>query len=229
MCDDDVATYDANSNDCKCKLTGLIDDKTCKCIENAMPVGSECKCNVGYDINNGKCERIFTAPLTVGTTPLDTTLIPSKVYNPPPPEEEEEEVVEEIATISISSDAFFDSNQSTITDANKENLIASIWDKIAEKYPNTTSSLFSDICLTFTGHADWTGNTTLNDKLSKERAQAVARVLIGASDGQLPESGYKIISKGESECTPTNQYNTPEKRAKCRRVDISIKSGACDA
>ncbi len=228
-CDDDVATYDANSNDCKCKLTGLIDDKTCKCIENARPVASECKCRLGYQLQNGKCEKTSITPLTVDTTPLDTTLIKSKVYNPPPPEEEEEEAVEEIATISISSDAFFDSNQSTITDPNKEKLIASIWEKIAEQYPNATSSLFSDICLTFTGHADWTGKTDFNNKLSKERAQTVARVLIGTSNGKLPESGYRIISKGESECTPTDKYSTPAERAKCRRVDISIKSGKCDA
>ena len=88
-------------------------------------------------------------------------------------------------------------------------------DKVAEfmkKHPEVTAIL--------EGHTDSIGSAAYNLKLSKMRAEAVAKALIarGISPDRLT-----VIGKGEAD--PIASNDTPEGRAKNRRVEVILKPG----
>lgn len=85
--------------------------------------------------------------------------------------------------------------------------------KLAEslqKYPDTTVDVI--------GHTDNTGPASYNQRLSTERARAVADILINAG---VDPSRIRAIGRGEYEPIATNL--TPEGRARNRRVEIIIR------
>jgi len=73
---------------------------------------------------------------------------------------------------------------------------------------------FPEIKVVIEGHTDNLGSTIYNLKLSQKRADAVRSILINKF-GILPE---RIIAKGYGETRPIASNNTPEGRAKNRRV-----------
>lgn len=183
---------------CNCKLTGAFNANTCECNDNSTQNGDKCECNNGYTPDNEN----------------PTTCIPQA----------QQDLIT-IETINI-PDTFFETGKATITNANKEQLIAKIWDTIFTQYPEATSGILNDTCILITGYADRTGNHTKNQTLSEQRAETVAKILLANSDGQLPESGYRTQGNGDTSCTKDKYPNT--ELHKCRRVDITIKHGACD-
>lgn len=68
------------------------------------------------------------------------------------------------------------------------------------------------------GHTDNTGNLTLNQSLSLQRAAAVRNWM--RDTGGMPESCFAVQGYGESR--PVAPNNTPEGRAQNRRVEISL-------
>jgi len=69
--------------------------------------------------------------------------------------------------------------------------------------------------LLVSGHTDATGTTELNKRLSKQRAEAMAQ--------QLVELGFEIArikTEGLADAYPIASNQTPEGRAKNRRVEI---------
>jgi outer membrane protein OmpA-like peptidoglycan-associated protein len=71
--------------------------------------------------------------------------------------------------------------------------------------------------LLVSGHTDNVGNATANIKLSKSRADAVKKYLVGA--GVVPD---KIITEGFGSKKPIASNNTEEGRQKNRRVEMKV-------
>lgn len=67
------------------------------------------------------------------------------------------------------------------------------------------------------GHTDSTGSSEFNKKLSKQRAEAVAKYLKSVDNEKI-----NITTKGFGDSKPLSVNNTKEGRAKNRRVDIVI-------
>lgn len=67
------------------------------------------------------------------------------------------------------------------------------------------------------GHTDSTGPSKLNKKLSKDRADAVAKYLKSIDNQKL-----QITTEGYGESMPLSSNNTAEGRAQNRRVDIVV-------
>ena len=75
--------------------------------------------------------------------------------------------------------------------------------------------------VTINGHTDSTGSRAINEKLSKERAQAVANYLIGKG---VPSA--RMTTNGLAYDCPIASNDTPEGRAQNRRVEIYITANA---
>ncbi|OAD21080.1 protein containing Outer membrane protein, OmpA/MotB [Candidatus Thiomargarita nelsonii] len=72
----------------------------------------------------------------------------------------------------------------------------------------------------FTGHADSSPQDNFKQKLSLERAVAVADYLVS----QCPALTHdKLVIRGEADRKPVADNNTEVGRAKNRRVEIQIK------
>lgn len=104
----------------------------------------------------------------------------------------------------------FATGKSTLSQSAKTNLAA-----FAKKL--TTGEDVSAADITVEGHTDSTGSTAVNEKLSKERAQAVAEYL--KSQG-VPSS--KITTRGLASEYPVADNGTAAGRAKNRRVEVYI-------
>lgn len=72
--------------------------------------------------------------------------------------------------------------------------------------------------LLIVGHTDNVGNDAYNLELSKRRATAVKKYLVGKS---IPESSISTDGKGET--MPIDTNDTPEGRSKNRRVEFTIR------
>ena len=70
------------------------------------------------------------------------------------------------------------------------------------------------------GHTDSQGSDEVNQKLSGNRATAVAEYLMANMGVQTP-----INSQGFGESRPVASNDTPEGRAKNRRIDVVITPG----
>jgi outer membrane protein OmpA-like peptidoglycan-associated protein len=71
------------------------------------------------------------------------------------------------------------------------------------------------------GHTDSSGSDTLNNNLSKERADSVKDFLV---DRGVPASRIETVGRGERE--PIASNDTPEGQARNRRVEIFLKDPA---
>jgi outer membrane protein OmpA-like peptidoglycan-associated protein len=76
---------------------------------------------------------------------------------------------------------------------------------------------YGDTMVQVVGHTDNVGDAGFNQRLSEQRAQSVASVLIGS--GVAP-SRIQIVGRGENSPIASNQ--TPEGRQQNRRVEIII-------
>ena len=65
------------------------------------------------------------------------------------------------------------------------------------------------------GHADWTGTDAYNLRLSRARAEAVKRFLVGQGI-----EANRIFTEGKGERSPIADNRTREGRAKNRRVEV---------
>jgi OOP family OmpA-OmpF porin len=101
----------------------------------------------------------------------------------------------------------FELDSAIIRDVSKEILDRAV--KVLEEYP--------DIRIEIVGHTDDEGTTEYNEKLSRERAEAVEKYLVdkGIDDARLETRGA-----GESE--PLTSNATEEGKAKNRRTEFKI-------
>jgi outer membrane protein OmpA-like peptidoglycan-associated protein len=81
-------------------------------------------------------------------------------------------------------------------------------------------SLFPNINLRIEGHTDSTGTDAINDKLSKDRADAVMAFLQGQG-----VAAARMTDEGYGSRTPIADNATSEGRAKNRRVEIILAPG----
>jgi outer membrane protein OmpA-like peptidoglycan-associated protein len=109
--------------------------------------------------------------------------------------------------VTMPQDILFATGSATLTPT----LIGDLQDvaRSLNTYPNTTVQVV--------GHTDNTGDAAYNQRLSEQRAQSVASVLI--SSGVAP-SRVQIVGRGENNPIASNQ--TPEGRQQNRRVEIII-------
>lgn len=101
----------------------------------------------------------------------------------------------------------FDLNKSTLTAKAKQNLDKLI--PVFNEYPDTNIQIF--------GYTDSSGSDEYNLKLSKERAASVVSYLGGKG---LKSSRFTTDGKGEAD--PIASNDTPDGRAKNRRVEFAI-------
>lgn len=109
--------------------------------------------------------------------------------------------------VSLGSDVLFESGQATLQPGARAKL-RELADVMA-RYPQTT--------VTIVGHTDSRGSAELNDRLSRERAQAVADEL--TAYGVAPD---RIVTRGAGASQPIASNATPEGRQQNRRVDITV-------
>jgi len=109
--------------------------------------------------------------------------------------------------VTMPQDILFATGSATLTPT----LIGDLQDvaRSLNSYPNTTVQVV--------GHTDNTGDAAYNQRLSEQRAQSVASVLI--SSGVAP-ARVQIVGRGENNPIASNQ--TAEGRAQNRRVEIII-------
>jgi len=88
----------------------------------------------------------------------------------------------------------------------------SVLDRVAD-----TLREYDQTMIEVAGHTDSIGSDAYNDKLSRERAQAVANYLTGRGI-----SGQRLIITGAGERYPIASNDTEEGRAKNRRVEFKI-------
>ena len=109
--------------------------------------------------------------------------------------------------VTMPQDILFATGSATLTPT----LIGDLQDvaRSLNSYPNTTVQVV--------GHTDNVGDAAYNQRLSEQRAQSVASVLI--SSGVAP-ARVQIVGRGENNPIASNQ--TAEGRAQNRRVEIII-------
>lgn len=107
----------------------------------------------------------------------------------------------------LKSDILFDVSRTDLKPAARTNLAQMA--AIMKKYPENV--------LTVKGYTDNTGSASLNKDLSARRAQAVKYEL---TNGGIPENTVSIVGMGPE--NPVAENDTPENRAKNRRVEIEI-------
>lgn len=110
--------------------------------------------------------------------------------------------------IGVASDASFAVDSSTLSGGAQ-----STFNKIA-----TTLKDYDKTAIHVVGHTDSSGSDEYNQKLSQQRAQAVAQFLTGRGvDSQ------RVLTWGRGESEPIAPNDTEAGRAENRRVDIVIK------
>jgi outer membrane protein OmpA-like peptidoglycan-associated protein len=109
--------------------------------------------------------------------------------------------------ITFGSDILFDVGRADLKEATKRQLTD--FAQTLNKYPDTN--------ILIEGHADATGSDDLNQRLSKQRADAVADYLTS-----LGVKGNRIDEKGYGETQPIADNGTEAGRSKNRRVDIAV-------
>lgn len=109
--------------------------------------------------------------------------------------------------VTFDNGILFATNKSELNSAAREAL-----QKFATSLKNSP-----DTDITIYGHTDNTGSRAVNEKLSKERAEAVANFLVGNG-----VSRTRITTEGLAYDQPVADNSTAEGRAKNRRVEVYI-------
>ncbi len=113
--------------------------------------------------------------------------------------------------ITLSADAFFETNKSIIKPAGK----AKLDDVVAKLAGSKVDSIIA------VGHTDSVGGDASNQKLSERRAQAVKAYLVSKGI-----NAASITASGKGEKNPVATNKTVAGRAQNRRVDVSINGVA---
>ncbi|WP_047609068.1 OmpA family protein [Rahnella aquatilis] len=134
---------------------------------------------------------------------------------PPPPAPVINNIIQGPKTLRLDSMSLFDSGKSALKAGSTKMLINSLVGIKAKP----------GWLIVVAGHTDNTGNPGLNQRLSRERAEAVRDWM--RDTGDVPESCFAVQGYGESRPVATN--DTPEGRALNRRVEISLvpQADAC--
>ena len=111
------------------------------------------------------------------------------------------------AKVTLSSDALFDFDQSTLKADGQKHL-----DDLLSKIKGQSYEVVVAV-----GHTDSVGSEAYNQKLSLARAESVKTYMV--SQG-LPAAKVRVEGKGES--SPITPNDTEEGRAKNRRVEITV-------
>lgn len=111
--------------------------------------------------------------------------------------------------LDLSADILFDSGSSTLKPDAQPTI-----DKVAR-----LTRLIRRDRIRITGHTDNVGGGPANQRLSVDRAQAVADALKAAN----AEVSGRIVVRGEGERQPVADNSTPEGRARNRRVEIEFE------
>ncbi len=110
-------------------------------------------------------------------------------------------------TFDENSGVYFATNQSNINNESEKSLNKLV--EIFKEYPKTN--------IVVEGHTDSTGSETYNMELSKKRSMSVTDFLI-----KNGIDSNRLITKWFGEEQPKHTNETPEGRAKNRRVEIAI-------
>lgn len=113
--------------------------------------------------------------------------------------------------VTFDNGILFATNKSELSPAARESLT-----KFATSLKNSP-----DTDITIYGHTDNTGSRAVNEKLSKERAEAVANFLVGQGI-----SRSRITTEGLAFDQPVADNSTPAGRAQNRRVEVYITANA---
>ncbi len=116
----------------------------------------------------------------------------------------------EAIKLTFDSGIFFDTNSSTLSESSKEAL-----KEFTEKLKDVP-----DTDLTVFGHTDNTGTAAVNERISKQRADAVSTFL--QANGV---DASRITAEGKSFTMPVADNSTAEGRAQNRRVELFITAG----
>ena len=219
-----------------CELDGdVVDRSECKCVTNATESQNTCECKDGYKPVNGQC--ILDCELS-GLTKTDTCACVDHAtendqnqcvcddgYNDTPtPGQCTKITAQAPKTIKLPTDKTFASGSADFNDDANE-IITEITKKMGGD-PDKDNT-----CIKIVGHSDRVqlGKITQqkftdNEGLSLARANSVKEIF---TNNGWPTNSITIEGKGDTECTKEKypKNNAPA----CRRVEITIESGACTA
>lgn len=134
---------------------------------------------------------------------------------PPPPPPVIKKIIQGPTTLRLDSLSLFDSGKSALKAGSTKVLVNALVGIKAKP----------SWLIVVSGHTDNTGNPTLNQRLSRERAASLRDWM--RDTGDVPESCFAVQGYGESRPVATN--DTPEGRALNRRVEIRLvpQADAC--
>lgn len=127
--------------------------------------------------------------------------------NRPPEEQVKVERVGEGIQITMGSGILFDFNKATLRPEARRNLAV-----MAETFKK-----YADTDLLITGHTDNIGSDEVNNRLSRQRAEAVADYLVS-----LGVDRKRLMTRGLGKTEPIADNSTPQGRQQNRRVEIAI-------
>ncbi len=151
-----------------------------------------------------------SSPENATRSPIETTTVALKPLKSQPPKEPKEppQLKETLSPqYSIGQDYIFDINSTEIGE------------KLTEKLKDIASLLtqYPQAKVQIVGHSDATGPKKYNQRLSEQRAQVVANKLV-----EYGANLQQINFSGQGEYMPIASNTTTEKRAKNRRVEITV-------
>ena len=204
-----------------CKLTGLLSGSKCECIDGAEHVNDNiCKCKSTHNQVGNECQLKATTPITsvVNTNLLGGGIKALTTADLNLPQTK--------TTVRISGDTAFESGSAKLT-----------WEaeKALNKFKSQGNAAAKDgklpdanFCIEIVGHTDRVPfkksvNKT-NQQLSQERADAVKKALLALSIPPVDATNYKATGMGASECL--KEVYDKDNEPQCRRVDITLTSGA---
>lgn len=135
---------------------------------------------------------------------LDLTLISDNLDDQTGRTESGDEV-----SILLSSDVLFDTNSSELTNDAEE-----ILEQVSQEIDDATSSTVS-----IDGHADNTGDDSVNNPLSQDRAESVESALVDL----IAREGISFEVTGHGSADPIADNNTEEGRERNRRVSVTFE------
>lgn len=135
---------------------------------------------------------------------LDLTMISDQLGDQTGRTESADEV-----SILLSSDVLFDTSSSELNNTAHE-----ILEQVAQEIDDANSSVVS-----IDGHADNTGNESVNTPLSKKRAESVESALLDL----INREGISFQVEGHGSADPIADNNTEEGRERNRRVSVTFE------
>lgn len=158
--------------------------------------------------SNKKCIRTSRWSKEGATKECDPDLFPVEKAPEPEPIAVAEPAKVAYSTVTLSADAFFDFDKSTLKPAGKAKLT---------ELASGLSQYEKVDSIRATGHTDSVGTDRYNQSLSERRAAAVKKFLI-----EKGVDASVIVTEGLGESSPVASNKTKAGRAKNRRVEVTI-------